>query len=207
MGNQRWSLDFVADQFTDGRRFRILEVYDDCTRECLALVADTSIGGRRVARELDASWLGAGSRRHRQRQRHGTDVQRHPGMGRPAQGRLALHRSRQAPAERLQREFQRQAARRTAERDPVQLPVGPAPCSKTGGATSTRCGLTRASATSLPPTTPALFPERTAGALRTPTTPRAGLLPAAIIKVQINSGLSLWLDEKWGSGQRSVRMA
>ena len=53
-------LDFVADQFTDGRRFRILEVYDDCTRECLALVADTSIGGRRVARELDAiiGWRG-----------------------------------------------------------------------------------------------------------------------------------------------------
>jgi putative transposase len=58
--NQRWSLDFVADQFTDGRRFRILEVYDDCTRECLALVADTSIGGRRVGRELDAviAWRG-----------------------------------------------------------------------------------------------------------------------------------------------------
>jgi len=58
--NQRWSLDFVADQFTDGRRFRILEVYDDCTRECLALVADTSISGRRVARELDAiiAWRG-----------------------------------------------------------------------------------------------------------------------------------------------------
>jgi putative transposase len=52
--NQRWSLDFVADQFTDGWRFRILEVYDDCTRECLALVADTSIGGSRMARELDA---------------------------------------------------------------------------------------------------------------------------------------------------------
>ena len=60
VANQRWSLDFVADQFTDGRRFRILEVYDDCTRECLALVADTSIGGRRVARELDAiiGWRG-----------------------------------------------------------------------------------------------------------------------------------------------------
>jgi putative transposase len=58
--NQRWSLDFIADQFTDGRRFRMLEVYDDCTRECLALVADTSIGGRRVARELDAiiGWRG-----------------------------------------------------------------------------------------------------------------------------------------------------
>ena len=60
VANQRWSLDFVADQFTDGRWFRILEVYDDCTRECLALVADTSIGGRRVARELDAiiGWRG-----------------------------------------------------------------------------------------------------------------------------------------------------
>lgn len=51
--NQRWSLDFVADQLTDGRRFRILAVVDDCTRECLGLVADTSLSGRRVARELD----------------------------------------------------------------------------------------------------------------------------------------------------------
>ena len=52
--NQRWSLDFIHDQLTDGRRFRILAIVDDCTRECLALVADTSISGRRVARELDS---------------------------------------------------------------------------------------------------------------------------------------------------------
>ena len=45
--------DFVADQLTDGRRFRILAVVDDCTRECLALVADTSLSGARLARELD----------------------------------------------------------------------------------------------------------------------------------------------------------
>ena len=51
--NKRWSLDFVSDQMTDGRRFRILTVIDHCTRECLALVADTSLSGRRVARELD----------------------------------------------------------------------------------------------------------------------------------------------------------
>jgi putative transposase len=51
--NDRWSLDFVSDQLTDGRRFRILTVVDDCTRECLALVADTSLSGARVARELD----------------------------------------------------------------------------------------------------------------------------------------------------------
>lgn len=51
--NERWSLDFVSDQLTDGRRLRILCVVDDCTRECLALVADTSLSGGRVARELD----------------------------------------------------------------------------------------------------------------------------------------------------------
>jgi putative transposase len=51
--NDRWSLDFVSDQFVGGRRFRILAIYDDCTRECLATVADVSLSGRRVARELD----------------------------------------------------------------------------------------------------------------------------------------------------------
>lgn len=51
--NDRWSLDFVSDQFVSGRRFRILGIYDDCTRECLATVADVSLSGRRVARELD----------------------------------------------------------------------------------------------------------------------------------------------------------
>jgi putative transposase len=52
--NQRWSLDFLSDAFADGRRFRILAVVDDFTRECLALVADTSLPGLRVVRELDA---------------------------------------------------------------------------------------------------------------------------------------------------------
>jgi putative transposase len=52
--NQRWSLDFLSDAFSDGRRFRILAIVDDFTRECLALVPDTSLPGLRVARELDA---------------------------------------------------------------------------------------------------------------------------------------------------------
>jgi len=52
--NQRWSLDFVSDGLGSGRRFRILCVVDDFTRECLALVADTSLSGARVACELDA---------------------------------------------------------------------------------------------------------------------------------------------------------
>ena len=52
--DQRWSLDFASDTLTDGRRFRILVVVDDFTRECLCLIPDTSLSGKRVARELDA---------------------------------------------------------------------------------------------------------------------------------------------------------
>jgi putative transposase len=51
--NLRWSLDFAADTLVSGRRFRILTVVDDFSRECLALVADTSLTGPRVVRELD----------------------------------------------------------------------------------------------------------------------------------------------------------
>ena len=50
--NARWSLDFVHDQMANGRRFRILNVTDDITHECLAAIPDTSISGHRVAREL-----------------------------------------------------------------------------------------------------------------------------------------------------------
>jgi len=55
--NQRWSLDFLSDAFTDGRRFRILAVVDDFTRECPALIADTSLPGSCAS--LRPSWLGA----------------------------------------------------------------------------------------------------------------------------------------------------
>jgi putative transposase len=51
--NQRWSLDFVSDTLADGRRFRVLCVLDDFSRECLATVVDTSLGGARVVRELE----------------------------------------------------------------------------------------------------------------------------------------------------------
>jgi putative transposase len=44
--NARWSVDFVPDQFANGRRFRVLNVVDDVTNECLAASPDTSILGR-----------------------------------------------------------------------------------------------------------------------------------------------------------------
>jgi putative transposase len=48
-------LDFVSDALVCGRRFRVLAVIDQFSRECVALVADTSLSGARVARELDAA--------------------------------------------------------------------------------------------------------------------------------------------------------
>ena len=51
--NQRWSLDFVSDALASSRKFRILAVVDDFSRECLALIVDNSLSGIRVARELD----------------------------------------------------------------------------------------------------------------------------------------------------------
>ncbi len=50
---QRGSMDFVHDILADGRRFRMLVVVDDYSRECLALEVDTSITGQRVSRVLD----------------------------------------------------------------------------------------------------------------------------------------------------------
>ena len=61
--NQRWSLDFVHDQLACGRRFRILNIVDDVTRECLAAIPDTSISGKRVGRELTTLIEGRGKPR------------------------------------------------------------------------------------------------------------------------------------------------
>lgn len=51
--NHVWSLDFMSDAFTDGRKFRVLAVMDQCSRECLMADADTSMPGLRVVRELN----------------------------------------------------------------------------------------------------------------------------------------------------------
>ena len=52
--NSRCSTDFVHDQLANGRRFRVLTIIDDVTKECLAAVPDTSLSGKRVAREMNA---------------------------------------------------------------------------------------------------------------------------------------------------------
>jgi hypothetical protein len=52
--NVWWSLGFVSDTFRVSRKFRTLAVNDDCTRGNLGLIADTSVSGARVVRELTA---------------------------------------------------------------------------------------------------------------------------------------------------------
>lgn len=51
--NQCWSLDFVSDQLANGRRFRVLNIVDNYSRECVGQLADTSISGVAVSRFLD----------------------------------------------------------------------------------------------------------------------------------------------------------
>ncbi len=52
-GNERWSMDFISDALTEGRKFRSLNIVDDYNRECLAAEVDTSIPGARVVRVLE----------------------------------------------------------------------------------------------------------------------------------------------------------
>ena len=121
--NQRWSLDFLHDQLSDGRRFRILAVVDDFTRECLALVADTSLSGRRVGRELDTIIAQRGKPATCVSD-NGTELTSMailrwcPGHRR----RVALHRARQADRQCLHRKPERQIPGRVSERQLVPEP-------------------------------------------------------------------------------------
>jgi putative transposase len=129
--NQRWSLDFVADALSEGRRFRVLCIVDDFTRECLALVADTSLSGRRVARELDRLIAERGKPKlvvSDNVLRHGTHLDRDPALERGERRLLALHPARQADPKCVRRELQRPVICATVVigRDPTphQTPAG-----------------------------------------------------------------------------------
>jgi transposase InsO family protein len=88
--NTRWSIDFVHDQLACGRRFRILNVIDDVTKECLAAVADTSISGKRVARELTALVARRG-RPTMVVSDHGTEFTSNAMLGWTSEHRIAWH--------------------------------------------------------------------------------------------------------------------
>ena len=158
--NARWSVDFVHDQLACGRRLRILNIVDDVTRECLAAIPDTSISGRRVARELTALIKRRQARHDRVRQWDRVHLERHVRLGAGQHGRLAFHCARKADAEWLLREFQRAHARRASQREPVPRPrSGPdQQRSRTGSTITTSDGRTRRWAIShrwpMPPISP-----------------------------------------------------
>jgi transposase InsO family protein len=158
--NQRWSLDFVTDSLSWGRRFRVLCIIDDFSRECLGAIVDTLVSGHCVARELDRiaelrgypcmvvpdraivrHWSEDNGEGHR------TDLERDPDVAAGPEGRMALHRARQTDAERLRRKLQRPPAGRMPERAPVHQS---APCPP----------LDRGMAQRLQPSPPAYEPRR-----------------------------------------------
>ena len=51
--NKRWSMDFVSDSLSDGRKFRCLTIVDDFSRESVEIFVEKSIPGHRVAQVLD----------------------------------------------------------------------------------------------------------------------------------------------------------
>ena len=75
--NEKWSMDFVAARLLDGRWFRVLTVVDQFTRECVLLLADSSLTGHKVALALSQviAERGAPSLDHG-RQRHGVSLAR-----------------------------------------------------------------------------------------------------------------------------------
>ncbi len=51
--NERWSMDFIHDSLSNGRKFRALTVVDVFSKECPVIEVDTSLSGERVARVLE----------------------------------------------------------------------------------------------------------------------------------------------------------
>ena len=118
--NARWSLDFVHDQFALGRRFRILNVVDDVTRQCLSAILTPQSQANGLHASLRHSSMRAVSRHDRLGQRHRVHFECHPELCKGESGGMALHRVRQADAERLHRVLKRTDARRDSEREPVE---------------------------------------------------------------------------------------
>ena len=143
--NQRWSLDFVSDTLTCSRRFRILCVVDDYTRECLALVADTSLSGVRVAREL-TRLIGMRGKPHTVVSDNGTELtssailrwsqerQGSSGITSPRASRCRTASSRASTVACATSASTRRCSRRCRM---------PASCSMPGGTITTTSGLTR----------------------------------------------------------------
>ena len=97
-------VDFVSIRAWD-RRFRILAIFDGCTRECLAAIADTSLSGGQVAREPDCRIVLRGKPVTIVSD-NGTELTRNAILSWADQSQDGTTSPRQADAERLRRKLQ-----------------------------------------------------------------------------------------------------
>jgi len=204
VANQRWSLDFVSDQMTDGRRFRILTVIDNCTRECLGLVADTSLSGRRVARELDAIILRRG-RSETIISDNGTEYTSNAILAWADDAGVGWHYI--APGKPQQNGFNESFNGRLRDELLNETLFRSLPHARSVLEAWRRDYNETRPHSKLGWLTPQAYAdasaERSAGPLRWLEAALTGLLPTLQTPVQITTGLSLWLDEKRGSRQGS----
>ena len=80
--NAQWTLDFITDAFTSGRKVRVLSIVDEFAGECLVLRADVSQPSTKVAAALEEI---AGCRGVR-----GAHLRQRPGVCGEDAGRVGL---------------------------------------------------------------------------------------------------------------------
>ena len=51
--NHIWSMDFMKDALSSGRKIKVLPIVDEYSKKCFAIEVDTSINGRRVCEVLN----------------------------------------------------------------------------------------------------------------------------------------------------------
>ena len=207
--NQRWSLDFVSDALADGRRFRIFAVVDDFTRECLALIADTSLSSLRVVRELDAI-VAVRGRPAMCVSDNGTELTSRAVLRWSQERQVEWHYI--APGKPQQNAFAEIFIGRLRDEclnETLFTSLAHArEVLRCGGTTTTRCGPTAVSAISRRPSTPKpALPERNGTGRCASRAPRPVPLLRRANKAQINPGLYPSLDETRGSGQSSNGVA
>ena len=125
--NHVWSYDFVADRTHDGKAFRMLCIIDEFTRESLAIRVARKLKATDVIEALCDLFVSRGIPAHI-RSDNGPEfvAAGSSGLDRRRRRQDRLHRTWQSVGERLLRELQRQAARRTAQRrDLLHIEGGP----------------------------------------------------------------------------------
>ncbi len=119
--NEVWSMDFVSDSLSTGRRIKCLTVADDFSHECVSISVDWGISGQYVTRLLDQAAVFRGYPlavlTDNGPQVHQPGLH---GVGRRSRHPAHPDRAGSAHAKRLHRKLQRQAQGRVPERAMVR---------------------------------------------------------------------------------------